>query len=569
MRLGQRGVGRTGEVDRGLCDRDGPGVTPAKHVRARQGCEHPGAFGRWTGAFHRRRRRFEDLGALLGRARYPCGPREALVGGRPPFGFAHRIDQSDRDTGQVHGQIQSADDHRSQTRLVVERGRVNAIGPIVRRDGIPQPDRMLERADALGERIGIGGGACGRDPGTQGAHGFVRRGGVVGEGREQAGALRAVWHRPRIEGRRVGGMEAASFRREEIVVDGLGEQGVAESVATIVRVADQELRGERLAERLLELRFRPRGHLPEQARVHRAPGYGGHAQDALGILGQGRDPREQHLAQGVRQSRLGAAATARREELLDEEGIALRPSPDRLEQIGLRRVTDDRLDLCAELRRPEPRQLHPSDPRQAVHLREPRPEWMPAMQLVRSIRPDDDEALGSNVASQEGDEIPGRAVRPVQVLEDAHDRRPIAEVAKEREDALEDPRLGPFRAPGASGVRRRWGPELGQESTELGGRGGSQVVELDIAEPAARERRRQSPQGLDDRCIRQAAAISQADAAAFEEERATLARASADFVDQPGLADAGLAADEDDGRLTGTGPIDGLHQGQRGPADVR
>ena len=354
----------------------------------------------------------------------------------------------------------------------------------------------------------------------------------MGERREQAGALGAIGYRTRIERRRVGRVETAALRRQQVVVDGLGEQGVAESVASRRRRG----RSTRSCAASASRSGSSSSDSGCAATSARSPGSTDRPSTAAmprtrcASSDRAATRDEQHVPQA---SPAGAGRrcrlAARGEELLDEEGVALRPSLDRLEEVRLRRVAEDRLDLRAELAAPERRQLDPSDPRQAVHLGQPRAERMAAMELVRPVGADDDEALGPDVARQEGHEIASRAIGPVEVLEDAHDRRPLAEVAKEGEQALEDPGLDPLRSREASWSSAGRGPELGHQSTELGRRRGAQVVEVEIAEPAAREDRGQAPQRLDEWRERQAAAVAQADASALEDERAALARPLADL----------------------------------------
>ena len=73
-------------------------------------------------------------------------PREALVRGRPSLGLADRVDQADAIARQLHRPLRPAPDHGREARLVVELRRVDAARAIVGRDGIPELDRALERA---------------------------------------------------------------------------------------------------------------------------------------------------------------------------------------------------------------------------------------------------------------------------------------------------------------------------------------------------------------------------------------------------------------------------------------
>ena len=290
----------------------------------------------------------------------------------------------------------------------------------------------------------------------------------MGECREQAGALRPVRHGPRLEGRGIGRVQPPSFRGEQVVVDRLGQEGVAEAVGVDAHglVADHDLAGQGLAERSLQLGLRDARDGRQQLGSHAAPGHGGHAKHSLGFLGQGGDPGQEHVAKGLGQAvpvRLGAG----RDELLDEERVSLGAALDAVDEARCRYVVEDRRDLRIELRPPEPRQLEPLDARQPLHLGQPRPEGMTPVQLVGPVRADDDKALGPCVPGQERGDVTGRAVGPVEVLEDQDDRSALTDGPQQRQQPLEDAGLDPFGSVERAhfGADRR--PELGNEPSEL------------------------------------------------------------------------------------------------------
>src|SRR5206468_7786452 len=88
---------------------------------------------------------------------------------------------------------------------------------------------------------------------------------------------------------------------------------------------------------------------------------------------------------------------------------------------------------------------------QSLDLGEPRTEGVTAMKLVRPIRSDDERSLRSKVAHDEREEVPRRAIGPVQVLDREQDGMVFAEARQHRQEAPEQPRLPPPGGPA------RWG----------------------------------------------------------------------------------------------------------------
>jgi hypothetical protein len=116
-----------------------------------------------------------------------------------------------------------------------------------------------------------------------------------------------------------------------------------------VRIDGQDLRGERLAQSAFDGGLIRASHLRQELAPDRSSRDGGDAQDPLGVFGEGRDPRHQDIPEGRREDVPGVAR-AGREELLDEEGIALRTSLDRIEQRDRGAMAEDGGDLAVELR---------------------------------------------------------------------------------------------------------------------------------------------------------------------------------------------------------------------------
>ncbi len=217
------------------------------------------------------------------------------------------------------------------------------------------------------------------------------------------------------------------------------------------------------------------------------------------------------------------------------------------------------------------RQALEVEPRHAwfpLHAREPALDRVADREVVRADGQDEQQALAVEVVRQERDEVLGRAVDPVQVLED-HDRgRVRTEVAEQAEDEPEQPRLRET-APRV-GVRGRLvggdavpGPDRGEQPRDLGPGGAEQrrdAVRRDVPEEPA--------EGLRERRVRQPV-VGEVEAATHEDRAAGRTRALEEIVDEPGLADPGLARDEQDPGRSRRRAREGVveHARLRGPPD--
>ena len=66
---------------------------------------------------------------------------------------------------------------------------------------------------------------------------------------------------------------------------------------------------------------------------------------------------------------------------------------------------------------------------------------MAAVKLVGAIRPDDEQPRVAAAAHQESEQVAGRRVGPVKVLEHQHHRRILRQPTQEAEHHLEEPSL--------------------------------------------------------------------------------------------------------------------------------
>jgi hypothetical protein len=193
-----------------------------------------------------------------------------------------------------------------------------------------------------------------------------------------------------------------------------------------------------------------------------------------------------------------------------------------------------------------------------------------AVQLVAAVGHHQQQAAVAQVADQEGEQVAGGPVGPVQVLDDQEGRAFGAEAFQQPQQQLEQPPLlrpGTRVAaeggtvPGAGPGRRS---QLGQEAGQLDpGPPGDHPGQRGLVQ-VAHER----AQGLDQWSERHPLA-AQLHAAAVQDGHPGGPGGGHHLADQPGLADPGLAADQHRGGDVAGGPLAGRGQpGQLlGPAD--
>jgi hypothetical protein len=170
--------------------------------------------------------------------------------------------------------------------------------------------------------------------------------------------------------------------------------------------------------------------------------------------------------------------------------------------------------LRSHLRAPEPAQLQPARPRRGRDVGEEAAQPVAPVGLVGAQRGDDEQVLVTDVAREEGEQVERRAIGPVDVLKDEQHR-----------------------------VRRCRGGEAIERHRVRAGRGVREpsarcedVGRVVVVEPAQRVDHRQQ---RDDRVLEPGALTGQdLHAASF--------CVGGELREQPGLADAGLAADERD-----------------------
>jgi hypothetical protein len=175
---------------------------------------------------------------------------------------------------------------------------------------------------------------------------------------------------------------------------------------------------------------------------------------------------------------------------------------------------------------------------------------MAAVELVGAVGRDQDDPLVPQTTSDERQQIPRRAVGPVDVLDDEHHRLALAQALEQDEETIEQARLGPLGRRLGAGLGAA-GDELGDEPTELPRRRVDQAGEDGgVRDPEEAAKR------LGDRGERQSLLRAQADASAVEHEAARVTGAVRELTDEAALADSRLPADENDGRRAAFGPFE-------------
>ena len=320
-------------------------------------------------------------------------------------------------------------------------------------------------------------------------------------------------------------MQRPALAGEQVVGQRLAHERVAEAVGVGLGVDHDDVVRHRLAQPGHELVGREAGRALEQPVAHARARDGGEAQGGLGGRAQRLDAQHQRVGDVGRQALAGGGGG----QLLGEERVALGAGEQLVDQARLGPAPEDPGELRDDLLAREALQGDALDDRGALGLGHQRPQRVAAVQLVGAVRGDEQHALVARVAHEEGQEVARRAVGPMDVLEDEHQRPRLGQASQEGEQELEHAPLRE-RALGAGlGC-----VELGEQRRQAG-RGAAELAGVEAAQRA------------DDRRIGQLA-VAEVDAVAGEHARALRPRAGRELGDQPRLADARLARDQGDRR---------------------
>jgi hypothetical protein len=356
---------------------------------------------------------------------------------------------------------------------------------------------------------------------------------VVGECRRHA-AVVAEQGRIRIQGGAVRGVQHHQLTGEHVVVDRVAGQLVPERVAVTGGVDDQQMMLDGLAQGGTQVRLGHAGHRREQPVIDARPGRRGGLQYALRRLRHGLGAGQQHVAQRRGQVTRVGAAVHRGDDLLDQEGVALRPLEHHCRERRRRMGVADGVQLRHDLVAGEAAELDALDGAHPLPGGQQRPQFMAAVQLVRPVRQQQKDAELTQGPDEEHHDVAGGPVGPVEVLDDQQQRLPRGQPGDQPEDVFQQPRRRALGG-GHPGDRR---VELGQQPGELPPGRAEQPIEL-----GGRGGPGQCPEHVHQRREGEAFA-AELRAAAAEYAHSRRGGRPGQLPHQAGLADAGLAAEQ-------------------------
>ena len=387
--------------------------------------------------------------------------------------------------------------------------------------------RLLTRPDRRGERPGdvMAGQAVLGQLGGRSGHGQPV---LVGQQR----AHRAV--------------QPGALARQQVAVDGLAQQGMPEHVA-LGAVGHEELVGDGFPHGGLVLgRHQARRGL-DQLVVGLAAGHRSRAEHPLGGVGELLDPAEQQRRQPGGQALLRAVAADRGgEQFLGVVGVALGPGHDAVQLGGADPAVRGRRQVLGQGRGAQRGEVDRDDAGQPEQLGHHGPERVPPVQVVGPVGADQRDPFAVQHPGQERDQVPGRGVGPVQVLEHQQDRSRGRELGEQAEHAAE------HLLPGQAGAVRVDGgasAALGQQHAQ--GRTRAQRVPDRAGLGGTSQRVRQRQVGH---------AVAQLRALAGQVGEPAARGEPRDLRHQPGFAHPGVAADQCDHRAARLGVIEQREQ---------
>ena len=237
------------------------------------------------------------------------------------------------------------------------------------------------------------------------------------------------------------------------------------------------------------------------------------------------------------------AGPRRADQLLDEERVALGPGHDVAHALLGQRVGVEARDQAAYVGGVERLELDPLDAGHPGPHGDLATEGVTAVQVVGPVGADEGHRRLEAAAEQEADQVARRLVGPVEVLHDQEQRLAGAGRLGQRVDAVEQGGLVGRDRLGVGGLAQH--PLAGQQ-TEQGGMAGRDVVEevgQVAGDPAGDLRERKVGKGR----------VGEVEAVAGEDLPAAVDGPVAELGEEPGLADTGVAGEQDRGALGGRG----------------
>ncbi len=209
-------------------------------------------------------------------------------------------------------------------------------------------------------------------------------------------------------------MQRQSFAGQKLVIDRFLQEAVAE-LHDLVVARLQQMTVDRLPQRRGDLSLLHSRHDPEDVVSRGLTGYGDHAQEVSRRRGETTDPGEEHLSK--READALVAPFSDGEELLGEERIAPSALVEASDKGASGGLAQDARQLSVNFAWREPGQLESLDLSAAIQLGEQGQEWMALVHLVSAVRPDHHHTAMGEVSHQELEQIAGRSIRPMKVLQ--------------------------------------------------------------------------------------------------------------------------------------------------------
>jgi hypothetical protein len=295
-----------------------------------------------------------------------------------------------------------------------------------------QADRAVVVGQCLSRAADRHGGVAGLHARGQGRRGVARGTGVSGKVR--GSAQRAVG----CEDPGKDTVDTAALAGEEVVVDRLGEERVAEGVALRVR-GDEDVLLDGLPERPVQLRLAQAGacrrHCREQRVGDTAPRCRGQPDDVLRGVGELLEPHHQQPREII--TCTGLAQRCSRSELFGEEGVALGAVDHRGKDALAQPARAGRRDDLSNVGIAQGTEIQPAKARNARPDGEGCPQRVLAVEVVASVGGDERERPCEPAREQEGEEVTGGLVGPVHVLHHQEDGSSGGELFERRVHRLE------------------------------------------------------------------------------------------------------------------------------------
>ena len=319
---------------------------------------------------------------------------------------------------------------------------------------------------------------------------------------------------------------------QEVVVRRLREQGVPEGVAVRTETEQHVLLHGR-PQRPVELVLVLADHGGEQPVAHPAARAGGGPDDLPGTLVQPVEPDQQQVGEVLGDAAL-TAVRGGADQLLGEERVALGAMHDRVHLPLRQRPGQQRTHQAGHVEVGEGVELEPLHRGHPRPLREVAAERVTPVQVVGAVGRDHADRRAEPPGEQEGEQVTRGPVGPVHVLDDEQDRLLLGEHLQGTVDGPEE--LTTVEVLLVDRQRAREQPPAGLEV-------GQRRVGLDQGLHEPRLLDRHAAEQLGERKVGQGA-VAEVETVPDQAPPARAGGPGDELVQEPGLADAGVAGEQ-------------------------